>query len=226
MRIKHRKVKAKKRYEPVIEAYEKEEEDDSRKVDMTGWEDDFDYSDMSGLFFIIKGQCGSLNPIVTVKNRNEYHEVHVGSYNPYDDRTIEHYCVYDRITFNCTYGGRDFNKAVENVKRVVINHNNDPESYFRVVSESTNEDFYFRHYENASPFTDTQFKKRAEEGRSWKVSTKMKMHTYALMREYGQVYEPFVEEAYESAVKHLENRGKRIRNKMRSARSKKLKLRK
>ena len=224
MKVKHRKIKpkiAKVVYaEPVVEI---PEEDEGMRVDMTGWEDDFDYSDMRGLFFITKGQCGKDSPVVTVKNGKEYHECHVGSYDPDRGDTVNHYCVVDRITFHITYGGSNLDKAIDNIRRMVVLYNNDPEKYFRYVSEVTNEDFYFRYYENSSPFTDSQFKKRAEEGRSWKTSTKMKMHEYAILKTYGMVYEEAVEDAYEKAVDEIVNRTKRRRNKMRSVRKKRLK---
>lgn len=225
MKIKPRKVRTKTT--PKIEERVEENlvEDEGMTIDMTDWEQDFDYSDMSNLFCIIKGHCGSDNPVVNVKNRSNVYPVSVGSYDPNNENTVEHYCVVDRITFYCTYGGGSLEKALDNIKRVIVRNKNNPENYFREVSDATNEDFYFRHYENQPSFSSEALKRRAEEGRSWRVSDIMKAHQYAVISKYGVCFEEAIAEAYEGAVKDLADSRERTKQRRKKAKKKiKLKL--
>ena len=201
-----------------------QEEDDRTTLDMTGWEEDFDFSDMRGLFFIQKGQYSKSGTCVTVKDGGEYEERYVGGYDPNAEGTVSHYCVMDKITFHTVYGGSSLEKALECLEKVIINYGNNPERYFEAVSESTNEDFYYRHFQGLPGFSDATAKKRVEDGRSWKSSIHTKRTGYAVYKLYGRFFEDVVYDTEERAVQKIEENLHKKRNKMRKLRKRVRKL--
>lgn len=188
------------------EVEERYEEDDSTIVDMTGWEDRFDFESMRGLFFIQKGQYRKGGLKVTVKDGKEYEDRDLGGYNPYDPNTLQRYIVYDKVTFNSICSVGTLEQALNCITNHIVRYENDPERYFREVCEVTNEDFYFRHYLGRPPFTDIQLRKRRAEGRSWRQSPHMKRMCYAVQTQYGDFFSDDVEEAEEKALSLLEEK--------------------
>ena len=175
-------------------------------LDMTGWEDAFHYEDMRGLFFIQKGQYRKSGLCVTVKDGHEYEERYLGGYNPNGPDTDGHYCVMDRITFHSIYGGSSLNAALDCLTRCIVNYHNDPELYFRDICEVTNEDFYTRHYENGTYYSETVLKKKSEDGKSWRTSPHMKRLGYAVSKIYGDFFSDEIQKAEESAIKILDEK--------------------
>lgn len=220
---KVRKLSVENSRKPEAAVVPQVEEDDNRTtLDMTDWEDEFDFNSMRGLFFIQKGQFSKRGLCVTVRDGKEIEDRYIGGYNPYDERTVEQYCVIDRVTFHTIYGGSSYEKAVESIEKCIVDYGNDCERYFAHVSESTNEDFYFRHYEGAVRFSDAHLKKRAEEGRCWRVSSHMKRSHYAVLKEYGDYYEEAVCDAEDRAVAEIEKQKQERRVKRRRMKSRKV----
>lgn len=221
-RIKRPKVKSK----PIAEVAEPEiVDDENTSVDMTGWEELLpDDGSLEDIFFVVKGQCGAKEPTVTVKNGNTYYEINVGSYNPDDEETVNHYCIYDRITFHCIYGGSSLEKGMETLTKRIVNCKNSCEVYFREVCELTNEDYYHRHYENGIAYSPDQMKRIAEDGKSWRVSDKMKAHEYAIMTKYAMYFQEDVENAVEKAKEILRERAEKRKVIRRKARKKRIRV--
>lgn len=200
------------------------EEEERTTVDMTGWEEDFDFSDMRGLFFIQKGQYSKSGLCVTVKDGTEYEERWIGGYDPNSSNTKSQYCAIDRITFHSICGCSSLENALECITKCMVTFKNDPKRYFRDVCEHTNEDFYFRHYEGALPISEAALKKRAEEGRCWRASPHTKRNGYAVYKAFGRYFEDEVCDAEDKALSILETQKAERLAKKKNTKCKKVKI--
>lgn len=225
-KVKVRKRKLNVKPLPVEEKVENlveiEETEESTSVEMTDHED-VDLEDMSNLFFIVKGQYAKRAPRVMVHDGKDFQEVYIGGYDP-SRAKVEQYMVYDKVTFHCIYGGSSLEKALDCIKRAVVTYKNNPENYFRMVGESTNEDFYYRHYLGKAPYSESRLKKEAENGKSWRTGTSLKRLLFAVEQSYAFTYEDAVYNAYEESLKTLEKRKTGRKRMLRKARKLKRKL--
>lgn len=201
----------------VVNDYFEEPENEKQVLDMEGWEEDFDFDSMSGLFYIQKGQYkDKAYPCMDVKIGVNYMERYVGGYNPADPKTPEQYVVFDRITFQSIYSGHSLKMALDTITRAIVKYKNNPKNYFREVCEYTNEDFYFRKYEGKAPFSDVALKKRAEEGRTWRTSMPMKKIGYAIYKAYNYYYEDAIADAEARAMQQIKERKEQKKEKLHS----------
>ena len=162
----------------------------------------FNQDDMRGLFFITKGKYEKGIEPAFIKEVNG--EVsYVGGYNPDRDDTEEWYMCLDRVTYNCTSCGSDYDKVLNSVRNMILKFEGKAEKYFKFVSNTTTEDYYFTHYLNHRPFSQEELNKRLENGKSARVSPIMKNLYNAVYEYYGDYYVEDIEEVEEKAYKEL-----------------------
>lgn len=172
----------------------------------------FNQDDMRGLFFITKGKYEKGIEPAFIKEVNG--EVsYAGGYNPDRDDTEDWYMCLDRVTYNCTSCGSDYNKVLNSVRNMILKFEGKAEKYFKFVSNTTTEDYYFTHYLNHRPFSQKELNKRLENGKSARVSPIMKNLYNAVYEYFGDYYVEDIEEVEEKAYKELkeESRNKHLK---------------
>lgn len=132
---------------------------------------------MRGLFFIMKGQYSrDVGPsFVNEANGNTHH---VGGYDPSSDDTVEWYMVLDNVRFSYVYGGSDYNKCLESIKKVIKRHKGSAKKYLE----------HIKGYDNIYPLVSP-------------VMVEVYKHVY---EEYGQFFREDVERVEDIAYQDLE----------------------
>lgn len=148
--------------------------------------------DMRGLFYIVKGQY--------VPNKNGV--LNTKGFNPEDSNTPEWYQLRDCKTHHCFSCGSDLEKVLQSVYKVIVYHKT-ARSYFKYVDDTTTEDYYRVHYLGKPPYTPEQRNKRAESGKSARVSPSTKELYTMVYKDFGHYYEDLIEEMEDKAYKYL-----------------------
>lgn len=148
--------------------------------------------DMRGLFYIVKGQY----------KPNKRDTLNTDGYDPEDPNTSEWYQLRDCKTHHCVVCGRDFNKVLKGVYTLIITYKV-ARNYFKFVDDTTTEDYYRTHYLGKPPYTPEQRAKRAESGRSARLSPPMKELHDLIYDDYGDYYREYIREMEDEAYKYL-----------------------
>lgn len=148
--------------------------------------------DMRGLFYIVKGQYRA----------NKRDELNTDGFNPDDPNTHEWYQLRDCKTHHCYCCGSNFDKVLHGVYTAIIKHKT-ARGYFKYVDDTTTEDYYRVHYLGKPPYTPEQRNKRAENGKSARVSPATKELYDMIYRDYGDYYTDQIGEMEDEAYRYL-----------------------
>lgn len=154
---------------------------------------------LRGLFYIVKGDYKKKG--ISFVNKVTGDVNYIGGYDPEDSETTEWYRVLDNITHHCICCGRDFDKCVDAITRM-IKHFKTRKQYFKYVCRITSEDYYETHYLGKPPLTPEQRSKKSE-GRCPRVSPISKALEDEVYKVYGDYFRDIVEEAEDSAYRAI-----------------------
>ena len=147
---------------------------------------------MRGLFYITKGQY----------KPNKRDTLNTDGYDPEDPNTREWYQLRDCKTHHCMACGSNFDKVLQGVYTIITKYK-EARKYFKFVDDTTTEDYYRVHYLGKPPYTPEERTKRAEGGRSARVSPETKVLFNAVYRDYGDYYSDEIREKEDEAYKYL-----------------------
>lgn len=172
-------------------AVEEVEEIEDGTVDLRAWSDPLLDESMESLFFII---AGNYNPnkhkISVIEEDGERSTFAVGGYDPKENET-RWFSVRDKVTFNTIYAGPDLERGLENVKRCIKRHNNNPDSYLEEVRKVNQP-----------------------------ISNPMRRHYRIVYEVYGGYYSSQIAEKEVEALSELKERKKKIRSTLSRAKRK------
>lgn len=141
---------------------------------------------MRGLFFIMKGQYKKgVEPSVINNHTGDIN--YIGGFNPDNDTTEEWYMLVDRITFQCSVCGGDYNKVLKGVGSLIKRHKGSLKKYLKFISDTTSDDTYEVMYLGHPPLTPEKRQRKAV-GRCPRTSPTMRCFYQEVYNHYGDYY--------------------------------------